>query len=84
MLHLAKKNISMKYTLARTSLALLLSLSLLPSAYALNNSKSWDYLAPDRTQRIASLNITELLKRHHYSKDVGNQDRSSKIGRAHV
>lgn len=79
MLHLAKKNISMKYTLARTSLALLLSLSLLPSAYALNNSKSWDYLAPDRTQRIASLNITELLKRHHYSKDVGNQDRSSKM-----
>ncbi|AKX59221.1 peptidase S41 [Thiopseudomonas alkaliphila] len=69
----------MKYTLARTSLALLLSLSLLPSAYALNNSKSWDYLAPDRTQRIASLNITELLKRHHYSKDVGNQDRSSKM-----
>ena len=79
MLHLAKKNISMKYTLARTSLALLLSLSLLPSAYALNNSKSWDYLAPDRTQRIASLNITELLKRHHYSKDVGNQDRSGKM-----
>lgn len=79
MLHLAKKNISMKYTLARTSLAFLLSLSLLPSAYALNNSKSWDYLAPDRTQRIASLNITELLKRHHYSKDVGNQDRSSKM-----
>lgn len=79
MLHLAKKNISMKYTLARTSLALLLSLSLLPSAYALNNSKSWDYLAPDRTQRIASLNITELLKRHHYSKGVGNQDRSSKM-----
>ncbi|AKX53239.1 carboxy terminal-processing peptidase [Thiopseudomonas alkaliphila] len=69
----------MKYTLARTSLAFLLSLSLLPSAYALNNSKSWDYLAPDRTQRIASLNITELLKRHHYSKDVGNQDRSSKM-----
>ena len=79
MLHLANKKLSMKNIFTRTSLALLLSLSLLPNAFAINNSKSWDYLTPERTQRIAGLNVSELLKRHHYSKEVGNQQRSTKM-----
>ncbi len=39
----------------------------------------WDYLQPDRDQVIASLNVVELLKRHHYNKPPLNDARSAKI-----
>lgn len=40
---------------------------------------TWDYLQPDRDQVIASLNVVELLKRHHYNKPPLNDARSAKI-----
>ncbi|WP_338460088.1 carboxy terminal-processing peptidase [Azotobacter vinelandii DJ] len=40
---------------------------------------NWDTLQPDRDQVIASLNVVELLKRHHYSKPPLNDARSEKI-----
>lgn len=39
----------------------------------------WEYLQPDREQVIASLNVVELLKRHHYNKPPLNDARSAKI-----
>ncbi|NQD96888.1 tail-specific protease, partial [Pseudomonas sp. CrR25] len=39
----------------------------------------WEYLQPDREQVIASLNVVELLKRHHYNKPPLNDERSAKI-----
>ncbi len=43
------------------------------------NVTSWEYLQPDRDQVIASLNVVELLKRHHYNKPPLNDARSAKI-----
>ncbi len=68
----------MKRLLHSTLLAFTLSLSasLLAQTAAAGN---WDALQPDRDQVIASLNIVELLKRHHYSKPPLNDARSEKI-----
>lgn len=44
-----------------------------------NGTANWEYLQPDRDQVIASLNVVELLKRHHYNKPPLNDARSSKI-----
>jgi len=68
---------SMKQLFPVTALALGLSLSLLSApGFAAN---SWNSLQPDRDEVIASLNVVELLKRHHYSKPPLNDARSAII-----
>ncbi|HAV88537.1 carboxy terminal-processing peptidase [Stutzerimonas balearica] len=70
----------MKRTLLCTLSALLFSLQAAAAlAKPSDASQQWDYLQPDRDQVIASLNIVELLKRHHYNKPPLNDARSEKI-----
>ena len=69
----------MKHSLLCTSLALLLGLSALPLSAKTTDADTWDYLQPNREQVIASLNVLELLKRHHYSKPPLDDERSVKI-----
>ena len=69
----------MKRSLLSVSLAFSLALSALPLSAKTTRDASWDYLQPDRDQVIASLNIVELLKRHHYNKPPLNDERSEKI-----
>ncbi|MFZ3183199.1 MAG: carboxy terminal-processing peptidase [Pseudomonas sp.] len=69
----------MKHFLPGTALAFLLSLAPLPLLAAVSSQNSWDALQPDREQVIASLNMVELLKRHHYNKPPLNDERSIKI-----
>ncbi|MCF7202215.1 carboxy terminal-processing peptidase [Pseudomonas oligotrophica] len=70
----------MKRTLLCTLSALLLSLqATVALAKPGESGQQWDYLQPDRDQVIASLNIVELLKRHHYNKPPLNDARSEKI-----
>ncbi|MBD9417265.1 carboxy terminal-processing peptidase [Pseudomonas sp. PDM16] len=68
----------MQRFLPATALALLLGLNALPAA-AKAAAENWAYLQPDREQVIASLNVVELLKRHHYNKPPLNDERSAKI-----
>ncbi|CAI8815827.1 Tail-specific protease [Pseudomonas sp. IT-P176] len=73
---LSPRRIGMKHLFPSTALALLIglgSLSLAPDTFAAN---SWDKLQPDRDEVIASLNVVELLKRHHYSKPPLDDARS--------
>jgi len=77
--HLPLRRISMKRSLASTALALVLGLSALPLAAKTTTVTSWDYLQPDREQVIASLNVVELLRRHHYNKPPLNDERSIQI-----
>ncbi len=74
-----RRRISMKHTLTRSALALVIGLAALPTAYAVSKAQQWDYLQPDRDQMIASLNVVELLKRHHYSKPPLDDARSRKM-----
>ncbi|MCY1497379.1 Tail-specific protease [compost metagenome] len=70
----------MKRLLPCTTLALVLGFSALPALAAASKAgNSWDSLQPDREQVIASLNVVELLKRHHYSKPPLNDARSAII-----
>jgi carboxyl-terminal processing protease len=69
----------MKHFLPGTALAFLLSLAPLPLFAAASTQNSWNALQPDREQVIASLNMVELLKRHHYNKPPLNDERSIKI-----
>ncbi|NLD01477.1 MAG: carboxy terminal-processing peptidase [Gammaproteobacteria bacterium] len=69
----------MKHTLTRSALAFVISLAAVPAAYATSKAQQWDYLQPDRDQMIASLNVVELLKRHHYSKPPLDDARSRKM-----
>lgn len=69
----------MKRSLASTALALVLGFSTLPLAAKTTTATSWDYLQPDREQVIASLNVVELLRRHHYNKPPLNDERSIQI-----
>ncbi|MFN9524941.1 MAG: carboxy terminal-processing peptidase [Pseudomonadaceae bacterium] len=73
------RRISMKRSLASTALALVLGFSTLPLAAKTTTATSWDYLQPDREQVIASLNVVELLRRHHYNKPPLNDERSIQI-----
>ncbi|PIA74848.1 tail-specific protease [Ectopseudomonas toyotomiensis] len=73
------RRISMKRSLASTALALVLGFSALPLAAKTTIATSWDYLQPDREQVIASLNVVELLRRHHYNKPPLNDERSIQI-----
>ena len=69
----------MKRFLPRTALLFILGATALSSFAATSSPNVWDGLQPDRDQVIASLNIVELLKRHHYNKPPLNDDRSAKI-----
>lgn len=66
----------MKHLLPSTALALVLGLGLLPMSSNSFAANSWDKLQPDRDEVIASLNVVELLKRHHYSKPPLDDARS--------
>lgn len=68
----------MKHFFPTTTLALLLCVA--PSLFAASAApNSWSALQPEREQVIASLNVVELLKRHHYNKPPLNDERSLKI-----
>ncbi|MEE1867091.1 carboxy terminal-processing peptidase [Pseudomonas auratipiscis] len=66
----------MKHFLPSTTLALLIGLGSLPFTGNALAANSWDKLQPDRDEVVASLNVVELLKRHHYSKPPLNDARS--------
>lgn len=73
----------MKNSFLRSSVTLLLTLAL--SAFAIAKpSPTWEHLQPEREQVIASLNIVELLKRHHYNKPPLDKARSAKIYAAYL
>ena len=69
----------LKASLTVGILALFLGLQASSALAKAGNVTSWDYLQPDRDQVIASLNVVELLKRHHYNKPPLNDARSAKI-----
>ncbi|TWE09789.1 S41A family C-terminal processing peptidase-1 [Pseudomonas sp. AG1028] len=69
----------MKRSFLSATLALVLGLGALPLAAKTTQADPWEYLQPDRDQVIASLNVVELLQRHHYSKPPLDDARSVKI-----
>ncbi|WP_164485457.1 carboxy terminal-processing peptidase [Pseudomonas chlororaphis] len=69
----------MKHLFPSTALALFIGLGLLPMSTNTFAANSWDKLQPDRDEVIASLNVVELLKRHHYSKPPLDDARSAII-----
>ena len=69
----------MKHLFPSTALALFIGLGVLPFSANSFAANSWDNLQPDRDEVIASLNVVELLKRHHYSKPPLNDARSAII-----
>ena len=66
----------MKHLFPSTALALFIGIGLLPLSSNTFAANSWDKLQPDRDEVIASLNVVELLKRHHYSKPPLDDARS--------
>lgn len=69
-----------RFSMKRFLTLVLLMLSLgACTTQAKPNGIAWDQLQPDRDQQIASLNIVELLKRHHYNKPPLDDDRSIQI-----
>ena len=66
----------MKHLFPSTALALFIGFGLLPMSTNTFAANSWDNLQPDRDEVIASLNVVELLKRHHYSKPPLDDARS--------
>ncbi|MDH0747682.1 carboxy terminal-processing peptidase [Pseudomonas sp. GD03842] len=74
----------MKHLLPSTTLALLLGLAALPVSAPSFAANSWDNLQPDRDEVIASLNVVELLKRHHYSKPPLDDKRSEIIYQSYL
>lgn len=68
----------MKRFFPSTAIAFTLGLSASLFAYTAA-AIDWEALQPDRDQVIASLNVVELLKRHHYSKPPLDDARSQKI-----
>ena len=69
----------MKHLFPSTALALFIGLGVLPFSANSFAANSWDNLQPDRDEVIASLNVVELLKRHHYSKPPLDDTRSAII-----
>ena len=57
----------MKHFLPSTALALMIGLGSLTLGGNAAAANKWDSLQPDRDEIVASLNVVELLKRHHYS-----------------
>ncbi|MBZ9784805.1 carboxy terminal-processing peptidase [Pseudomonas sp. REP124] len=66
----------MKRLFPSTALALFIGIGMLPLSSSSFAANSWDKLQPDRDEVIASLNVVELLKRHHYSKPPLDDARS--------
>ncbi|VVM54911.1 Tail-specific protease [Pseudomonas fluorescens] len=66
----------MKHLFPSTALALFIGICLMPMSSNSFAANSWDKLQPDRDEVIASLNVVELLKRHHYSKPPLDDARS--------
>ena len=66
----------MKHFLPTSALALCIGLGSLAMSGSVLAANSWDKLQPDRDETVASLNVVELLKRHHYSKPPLNDARS--------
>ena len=69
----------MKRTLSVSLFSLCLGFTLLAQAAATTQPGAWKNLQPEREQVIASLNVVELLKRHHYNKPPLDDARSVKI-----
>ena len=74
--HLPPRRISMKHFLPSTALALMIGLGSLTLGGNAAAANKWDSLQPDRDEIVASLNVVELLKRHHYSKPPLDDARS--------
>ena len=70
------RRISMKHFLPSTALALMIGLGSLTLGGNASAANKWDSLQPDRDEIVASLNVVELLKRHHYSKPPLDDARS--------
>ena len=66
----------MKHFIPGSALALCIGLGTLSISANTFAANSWDKLQPDRDEVVASLNVVELLKRHHYSKPPLNDARS--------
>ncbi len=66
----------MKHFLPSTALALMIGLGSLTLGGNAVAANKWDGLQPDRDEIVASLNVVELLKRHHYSKPPLDDARS--------
>ncbi|QOC99357.1 carboxy terminal-processing peptidase [Pseudomonas putida] len=66
----------MKHFLPRTALAVMIGLGSLALGGNAAAANKWDGLQPDRDEIVASLNVVELLKRHHYSKPPLDDARS--------
>src|SRR5690606_16088939 len=75
----SRRRLPMKRSLAFGILAMFIGLQATSVLAKPSSPTTWDYLEPDRDQVIASLNIVELLKRHHYNKPPLNDARSAKI-----
>lgn len=73
---LPPRRISMKHFLPSTALALMIGLGSLTLGGNASAANKWDSLQPDRDEIVASLNVVELLKRHHYSKPPLDDARS--------
>ncbi|GLO57543.1 peptidase S41 [Pseudomonas putida] len=73
---LPPRRISMKHFLPSTALALVIGLGSLTLGGNAAAANKWDSLQPDRDEIVASLNVVELLKRHHYSKPPLDDARS--------
>ncbi|WP_177447939.1 carboxy terminal-processing peptidase [Pseudomonas sp. Irchel s3f19] len=66
----------MKHFLPSTALALMIGLGSLTLGGNAAAANKWDSLQPGRDEIVASLNVVELLKRHHYSKPPLDDARS--------
>ena len=66
----------MKHLLPSTALALMIGFGSLSLSGNVSAANKWDSLQPDRDEIVASLNVVELLKRHHYSKPPLDDARS--------
>lgn len=66
----------MKHFLPSTALAVMIGLGSLTLGGNAAAANKWDNLQPDRDEIVASLNVVELLKRHHYSKPPLDDARS--------
>lgn len=75
----SRRPLSIKRTLTLGVFALFIGLQTSSALAKPASTTTWDYLQPDRDQVIASLNVVELLKRHHYNKPPLNDARSAKI-----
>jgi carboxyl-terminal processing protease len=81
---LPKRRTSLKHLFPSSALALCIGLGTLATSASSLAANSWDKLQPDRDEVIASLNVVELLKRHHYSKPPLNDARSVIIYNAYI